>query len=323
MKIKSMLFVLAVVSITSLGHSRCLLERGDLFDRFHFRHATKYYDPETGLYYYGERYYSPELGRWINRDPIEEQDGPGLYLFLKNDAINKWDFLGLWSATEESKGKSRRKYQADCGDTIEDLAKMVKLSHSYQQYSLWLKSEDGGALPKTSQEKISRSDRVFSIPNTGYMDASTYSWGFLAAFLKGQSSQMKTRWEEEGLKVVYNKGSAVTVSSIASHLGSNDIYKFAYFGHGAAGQLTAINDTRTLKPEEEFGMRGIFAAGKYTRYGIAEMSLYACASGAEINRWKQNVSVLGVLLVLKGDENFQVWDVFQNESFIITNGSSK
>ncbi|MFA7174099.1 MAG: RHS repeat-associated core domain-containing protein [Kiritimatiellia bacterium] len=95
MKIKSMLFVLAVVSITSLGHSRCLLERGDLFDRFHFRHATKYYDPETGLYYYGERYYSPELGRWINRDPIEEQDGPGLYLFLKNDAINKWDFLGL------------------------------------------------------------------------------------------------------------------------------------------------------------------------------------------------------------------------------------
>ena len=36
------------------------------------RFSTKYYDAETDLYYYGYRYYSPSLGRWISRDPIKE-----------------------------------------------------------------------------------------------------------------------------------------------------------------------------------------------------------------------------------------------------------
>jgi RHS repeat-associated protein len=35
-----------------------------------FRFSTKYTDDETGLVYYGFRYYSAELGRWLSRDPI-------------------------------------------------------------------------------------------------------------------------------------------------------------------------------------------------------------------------------------------------------------
>ena len=42
-------------------------------DEVPFRFSTKYWDAEAGLYYYGYRFYSPELGRWINRDPIEEE----------------------------------------------------------------------------------------------------------------------------------------------------------------------------------------------------------------------------------------------------------
>jgi RHS repeat-associated protein len=37
-----------------------------------FRFSTKYTDDETGLLYYGYRFYNPQLGRWANRDPIEE-----------------------------------------------------------------------------------------------------------------------------------------------------------------------------------------------------------------------------------------------------------
>lgn len=37
-----------------------------------YRFSAKYFDGETQLYYYGYRYYSPELGRWIYRDPIDE-----------------------------------------------------------------------------------------------------------------------------------------------------------------------------------------------------------------------------------------------------------
>jgi len=34
--------------------------------------STKYLDQETGLYYYGYRFYNPSLGRWPSRDSIEE-----------------------------------------------------------------------------------------------------------------------------------------------------------------------------------------------------------------------------------------------------------
>jgi hypothetical protein len=54
---------------------------------------------------YGNRYYSPALGRFINRDPIEEAGGLNLYGFCGNDGINRFDVLGdswlskLWDHT--------------------------------------------------------------------------------------------------------------------------------------------------------------------------------------------------------------------------------
>ena len=51
----------------------------------------------SGMLYYGYRYYEPETGRWLNRDPIEEQGGLNLYGFVGNDGVNKWDRLGLES----------------------------------------------------------------------------------------------------------------------------------------------------------------------------------------------------------------------------------
>jgi len=65
-----------------------------------FRFSTKYFDPETGFYYFGYRYYDPELERWINRDPIDEEGGINLYGFVLNDGINNWDYLGQFTLTE-------------------------------------------------------------------------------------------------------------------------------------------------------------------------------------------------------------------------------
>ncbi|MGB7546711.1 MAG: polymorphic toxin type 33 domain-containing protein, partial [Terracidiphilus sp.] len=42
----------------------------------------------------GRRYYSPSLGRFINRDPSEESGGLSLYAFCLNNPVNKWDYLG-------------------------------------------------------------------------------------------------------------------------------------------------------------------------------------------------------------------------------------
>jgi uncharacterized protein RhaS with RHS repeats len=43
---------------------------------------------------YQYRYYDPVTGRWLSRDPIEEDGGINLYGFVGNDGVGKWDLLG-------------------------------------------------------------------------------------------------------------------------------------------------------------------------------------------------------------------------------------
>ena len=50
--------------------------------------------------------YDPIQGRWLSRDPIEEEGGINLNAFVANDGINSNDYLGLeelrlWYETEE------------------------------------------------------------------------------------------------------------------------------------------------------------------------------------------------------------------------------
>ena len=67
-----------------------------------FRFSTKYNDDEldSPLVYYGCRYYSPELGRWLTRDPVGEEDGFGLYSFVNSNPVNKRDKWGLFTLDE-------------------------------------------------------------------------------------------------------------------------------------------------------------------------------------------------------------------------------
>ena len=53
------------------------------------------YDPEAQLYYVRNRYYSPVLGRWIQRDPIGYEGGINLYEYVGGRAGAAIDFSGL------------------------------------------------------------------------------------------------------------------------------------------------------------------------------------------------------------------------------------
>ena len=59
------------------------------------RFSTKPQDVESGFYYYGHRYYDPVDGRWLSRDPIEEQGGVNLYRFVENNPLDAVDPAGL------------------------------------------------------------------------------------------------------------------------------------------------------------------------------------------------------------------------------------
>jgi len=57
--------------------------------------STKYFDDESELAHYGYRYYSPELGRSISRDPLVEIGGYNVYGFVDNAPAYRIDPLGL------------------------------------------------------------------------------------------------------------------------------------------------------------------------------------------------------------------------------------
>lgn len=52
-------------------------------------------DPETGLVYLRARYYDPDLGRFITKDPLGFSGGLNAYVYCGNNAVNRVDPLGL------------------------------------------------------------------------------------------------------------------------------------------------------------------------------------------------------------------------------------
>jgi RHS repeat-associated protein len=60
-----------------------------------YRFSSKEVHLRSGMYYYGYRFYDPNLQRWINRDPIEERGGINLYGFVVNYPIGGIDPFGL------------------------------------------------------------------------------------------------------------------------------------------------------------------------------------------------------------------------------------
>jgi RHS repeat-associated protein len=54
-----------------------------------WRFSTKPFDAETGLGYWGYRYYSPALGRWLSADPFAELG----HVLIKRGALGR-DRLG-------------------------------------------------------------------------------------------------------------------------------------------------------------------------------------------------------------------------------------
>jgi RHS repeat-associated protein len=82
---------------------------GTLADANLYRFSSKELHLSSGLYYYLYRFYSPNLQRWISRDPIEEEGfeilhtwhseaspgAPNLYGFVNNNPANEIDSEGL------------------------------------------------------------------------------------------------------------------------------------------------------------------------------------------------------------------------------------
>jgi RHS repeat-associated protein len=76
------------------------------------RFSSELLDTASGCYYYGYRYYNPDTGRWLSRDPIGELGGVNLYAVSHNMVNQVFDYLGL-SVFEDIPKKLE--YSCNCG----------------------------------------------------------------------------------------------------------------------------------------------------------------------------------------------------------------
>jgi RHS repeat-associated protein len=87
---------LLVASYTYDPFGNMLSMSGPLADANVYRFSSKEFGRNSGLYYYGFRFYDANSQRWLNRDPVGEAPDSNLYRFTYSDPINLIDPDGLW-----------------------------------------------------------------------------------------------------------------------------------------------------------------------------------------------------------------------------------
>jgi RHS repeat-associated protein len=75
-------------------YGNLLAASGPLADANLYRASSKELHAYSGLVYFGKRYYSPALQRWINQDPISELGGLNLHVFAANTPAARYDGWG-------------------------------------------------------------------------------------------------------------------------------------------------------------------------------------------------------------------------------------
>jgi len=91
----------SVISLTDSNKTQIVSYSYDAFGFPHpsslipnpFLFTAREYEEEPCLYYYRARYYDPEVGRFITKDP-SEKDHP--YIYVENNPITMIDPYGLW-----------------------------------------------------------------------------------------------------------------------------------------------------------------------------------------------------------------------------------
>jgi RHS repeat-associated protein len=106
-----------VDSVSSLSNSAGALANTYTYDSFGkltvstgsitnpFQYTGREFDLETGIYEYRARYYDSNTGRFLSEDPIGAQEGPNLYVYVKNNPINSVDPTGRYTIDKSCKNR--------------------------------------------------------------------------------------------------------------------------------------------------------------------------------------------------------------------------
>ncbi|WP_408954598.1 RHS repeat domain-containing protein [Natroniella sp. ANB-PHB2] len=128
---------------------------GEISDSYRF--TGKEFDGTTGLYYYGARFYDPELGRFITEDPA--QDGWNWFVYTANNPLKYVDPDGLNYRIRM--GESMEQHDIDPSQYGNDI-NFVALFNGYI---------DRWQNPRRSTEYLKNEYHTFNPDNQIYSDA--------------------------------------------------------------------------------------------------------------------------------------------------------
>ena len=134
------------------------------------------YDNEAGLYYYRARYYAPEIGRFLQTDPIGYADSLNLYTYVGNNPTNWVDTLGLWPSWFSWSYLTTGRIPSPYGHVTKELRSVVD---KYNPSGNELAYREADILARRYYTTM----LVFSRDNRGYARCTDYSRAILNANL--------------------------------------------------------------------------------------------------------------------------------------------
>ncbi len=219
--------------------------------------ASTYFDVETGLYYYGYRFYHPILMRWLNRDPIEEAGGVNLYVFCHNNPELGCDACGLeWIISRDSSKRWAIARKTSRTDTLMALATKLKLD--FAERAKWVK-------------RNKENPCLFEVPNVFCTYTSKSGWkdGNIAfvTHLKRRAISDDARYRNQGFMIITHKW-ANSDDTFINMWTEDGIYAISFAGHGTKFGFKAETSSDTSVGPDEV----------HPPYHLSAVRAYSCLS---------------------------------------------
>ena len=176
---------------------------------YNLRFPGQYYDRETGLHYNYFRDYDPQIGRYIESDPIGMNGGFNLYEYVKSNPITRLDPMGLDSAPayhystdplDYIPKHQRNWYDFDQGYRYKKRVTPAD-DEKIKQYicDLWYKSQKDGSL---GPWELAHNQRKKDPYNLSLRNAEHYYWSYTDTETRGELPSIINVYLWEAVKIM-------------------------------------------------------------------------------------------------------------------------